>query len=192
MFAVIAGLVSFSARGAATPQEMRATLLGRIDALARAHDLVKLAIGGGFSEVPVAGQHTTMHALVEALLAPFRVPAEPQRLRLEGQALTIGALAAPPLALVLHELATNAARHGALALPGGSLAVQWLPPDAAGTLRLFWDERAAEVLPATASEGFGQRLVTQCAAQLGGRASFNWRDQGLLVELALPLERLRG
>ncbi len=192
LFAVIAGLVTFSARGAASPQEMRATLLGRIDALARAHDLVKLAIGGGFAEAASDADHTTLHALAEALLAPFRTPAEPQRLRLEGEAVTVGALAAPPLALVLHELATNAARHGALAQPGGSLAVQWLPPDAAGTLRLLWDERAVGTMSVPASQGFGQRLVTQCAAQLGGRASFDWREGGLLVELALPMGRLQG
>ncbi len=191
LFAVIAGLVSFSARGAASPQEMRATLLGRIDALARAHDLVKLAIGGGVAEAPAPGQHTTLQALAEALLAPFRTPAEPGRLRLEGEPVTVGALAAPPLALVLHELATNAARHGALSCPGGTLAVQWQHPGADGTLRLRWDEQVL-AMPAVANPGFGQRLVTQCAAQLGGQASFEWRDSGLLVELVLPLARLQG
>ena len=191
LFAVIAGLVAFSARGAATPQEMKATLLGRIDALARAHDLVKLAIGGGFAEAPEAGRHTTLHALAEALLAPFRTPTDPERLRLDGEPVPGGALAAPPLARVLPELATNAARHGALSGPAGRLAVQWLPPGQDGTLRLTWDEQAA-AMPAQPRQGFGQRLVAQCAAQLGGRASFNWRDQGLLVELALPLARLQG
>jgi PAS domain S-box-containing protein len=191
LFAVIAGLVAFSARGAATPQEMRATLLGRIDALARAHDLVKLAIGGGFTEAPAAGQHTTLQALAEALLGPFRMPTDPERLRLHGEPVPVGALAAPPLALVLHELATNAARHGALSGPVGSLAVQWQPAGRDGTLRLTWDEQA-EAMPAQPSQGFGQRLVAQCAAQLGGRASFDWRERGLLVELALPLARLQG
>jgi hypothetical protein len=66
LFAVIAGLVTFSARGADTPQDMRATLLGRIDALARAHDLVKLAIGGGFAAAEGAAHHTTLRALAEA------------------------------------------------------------------------------------------------------------------------------
>ncbi len=191
LFAVIAGLVSFSARGAATPQEMKATLLGRIDALARAHDLVKLAIGGGFAEAPAPGHQTTLHTLAEALLAPFRAPGEHERLRLEGEPVIVGALAAPPLALVLHELATNAARHGALSRPGGSLAVQWRPAEAEEMLQLEWDERGDPALP-QASPGFGQRLVTQCAAQLGGRANFHWRDNGLLVELALPLARLQG
>ncbi len=190
LFAVIAGLVTFSARGAATPQEMKATLLGRIDALARAHDLVKLAIGGGLAETP-ATHRTTLQALAEALLAPFRTPAEPERLRLQGEPVMVGALAAPPLALMLHELATNAARHGALAWPGGSLSVAWQPPDQDGTLRLLWEERSGSQ-PGQPSQGFGQRLVTQCAAQLGGHASFDWREQGVLVELALPLARVQG
>ncbi len=193
LFAVIAGLVTFTARGTPSPQEMRNTLLGRIDALARAHDLVKLAIGGGPPAEAATRHHTSLAALAEALLSPFRTTAEPLRLRLHGEDLGIGALSAPPLALILHELATNAARHGALAHAGGALSLRWQQQPQAGLLNLTWEEHvgpgaAAPVV--AASPGIGQRLVAQSSQQLGGSAGFKWRPEGLLVELALPLARL--
>ena len=192
LFAVIAGLVTFTARSAQDPQEMRATLLGRIDALARAHDLVKLAIGGSLAAAEGAPHHTTVRALVEALLAPFRTARDPQRLLLAEEEVGVGALAAPPLALLLHELATNAARHGSLARPDGRLEVRWQPDRAEGMLRLAWDEHNASAVRPDSSQGFGHRLVTQSALQLGGHASFNWRPEGLLVEVVLPLARLEN
>lgn len=190
LFAVIAGLVTFTARGVQSPQEMRATLLGRIEALAQAHDLVKLAIGGGIPATKGPGHHTTLGVLAEALLAPYRGASECRRLRLEGEEIGVGALAAAPLALLLHELATNAARHGALARPGGLLALRWRRAEE--NLHLVWDEQLglAEPPVPAGEPGVGQRLVTQSALQLGGRAGFAWRPQGLLVELSLPLARL--
>jgi two-component sensor histidine kinase len=189
---VIAGLVTFTARGVHSPQEMRATLLGRIDALARAHDLVKMAIGGGFADAESTPRHTTLRVLAEALLSPFRTVAD--RLRIEGEDVDVGALSAAPLALVLHELATNAARYGALTRPSGNLTLRWTRAD--GQLQLFWDEHLGQVEAPMATQpsgqGIGQRLVTQSVLQLGGRAAFNWRPEGLLVEVSLPLARLEN
>lgn len=187
LFAVIAGLVTFTARGAGTAQEMRATLLGRIDALARAHDLVKLAIGGGFAAAEAMPHHTTLAVLAEALVGPLRGD-EPARLRIEGPEVGIGGMAAAPLALVLHELATNAARHGALASPEGRLALHWAHGPA-GTLRLAWEE-SCPAAPQPPSPGIGQRLVTQSLLQLGGEAQFDWQPDGLRVAITLPLARL--
>ncbi len=195
LFAVIAGLVTFSARGASNPQAMRATLLGRIDALARAHDLVRPALAGATPPGTAdSTRHcTSLHMLVEALLAPFRIGGDVPRLTIEGEDVPIGGLAAPPLALALHELATNAVRHGALAEAGGRLTLRWVLDEPTGQLHLTWQEAApgGHEAPA-ASPGVGQRLVTTCAQQLGGDASFNWRADGLLVSMAIPLERLLG
>ena len=117
LFAIVSGLVSFSARGAATPGEMRDALLGRIGALARSHDLVRPAIAGN-NGLP----GTTVGALLRALLEPFGGgDGLPERLCLRGPALPLGPTGAPPIALALHELATNAAKYGALSQEGGTV-----------------------------------------------------------------------
>jgi len=193
LFAIITGLVTFTARDAGTPQEMRTRLLGRIGALARGHDLVRPALTGG--AVERAG---LLLQLLEALLEPFRsAHGQPERLCLAGPPVPLGRTGGPPLALILHELATNAARHGALSRCGGRISVRWhlLPPEdtAAGTgpcLLLRWQEQGGPAAAAPSGTGFGHRLVVQSCAQLGGTARFDWGPKGLTVELRLPLERL--
>ena len=92
------------------------------------------------------------------------------------------------MALVVHELATNAAKYGALSGDSGTVAIEWAAaqPD----LRLRWVEQGGPAAAAPAQHGFGHRLVTQSAAQLGGTAEFRWAAEGLAVELRLPLGRV--
>lgn len=187
LFAVMSGLVTFSAREAASPGAMRETLLGRIEALARAHDLVRPAIAGGVG----GAQSTSLAALLRALLAPFGGEEDAAgRLRLEGPEMPLGPAAAPPVALALHELATNAAKYGALSREGGTVLIGWSAE--ADCLSLRWTEWGGPAVAVPARRGFGHRLVTQSAAQLGGSAQFRWAPEGLAVELRLPLERLAG
>lgn len=187
LFSIVSGLVSFSARGAGTTQAMRDALLGRIGALARAHDMVRPAIAGEGTGLP----GTTLQALLQALLEPFGGgQGLPDRLRLSGPALPLGPTAAPAIALVVHELATNAAKYGALSQEGGRVSIDWTL-GAAG-LRLRWMEQGGPMVASPAHRGFGHRLVTQSAAQLGGSAAFHWTAEGLVVELLLPLARVTG
>ncbi|RAI58617.1 hypothetical protein DOO78_13075 [Roseicella frigidaeris] len=188
LFAVMGGLVAFSAREAASPQAMCEALLGRIEALAQAHDLVRPAIAGAAGDI----RSTTLAALVHALLAPFRAAGEQAagRLRLEGPEIPLGPAAAPPIALALHELATNAAKYGALSRTGGLVLIEW--GIEAPSLGLRWSERGGPAVVQPARRGFGHRLVAQSAAQLGGTAEFRWAPEGLTVELRLPLQRLTG
>jgi PAS domain S-box-containing protein len=194
LFAVIGGLVSFTARTAPTPAAMRDVLLGRIGALASGHDLVRPALAGS----AVAGAAgPSLAQLLETLLEPFRAgPGQVERLFLAGPAVPLGQTGAPQLALAMHELATNAAKYGALQSSGGRVSVEWtvLPaaqPDAGGTcLLLRWQEDGALVREAPAASGFGLRLVRQSCAQLGGTVSLDWRATGLAAELLLPLDRL--
>jgi PAS domain S-box-containing protein len=192
LFAVISGLVSFTARSAPTPAAMRSALTGRIDALARAHDLVRPALGGALAMEPGG---TGLEALAEALLHPFgpepEAPAE--RLVLAGPPIRLGPTAAPPIALALHEMATNAAKYGALARPDGTVTLRWSTIPRAGrsaALRLVWEESGGPPAPQPERDGFGHRLVTQSSAQLGGAALFHWSPTGLAVELLLPIDRL--
>jgi two-component system CheB/CheR fusion protein len=187
LFAIVSGLVSFSARGAPTTREMRDALLGRIGALARAHDLVRPAIAGDGGGLP----GTTLQALLQALLEPFGGGhGMPERLCLQGPTLPLGPTAAPAIALALHELATNAAKYGALSRDGGTVAIDWTAGEAGLLLR--WIEQGGPPVAPPAHRGFGHRLVTQSAAQLGGTAGFRWAAAGLAVELLLPLDRVAG
>ena len=93
------------------------------------------------------------------------------------------------LALLLHEFATNAAKYGALASTEGRLSVDWTVVD--GELRLTWREAGGPPLDGEPeSKGFGSVLTDATVAQFGGRLSREWRPEGLVIELSIPLERL--
>jgi PAS domain S-box-containing protein len=204
LFAVIGGLVGFTARQAATPAEMGRALRGRIDALARAHDLVRPAISGlspamrDAEALPIEASGTTVPELFKALLAPFPGRLDRQeRMELLGAAVPLGPTAAAPLGLVVHELASNAAQHGAWSRAEGKVRVTWEAapppaedPEAGPQLRLVWEESGGPAPTPPAIAGFGERLMTQSAAQLGGSATLDWREAGLRVELLLPQARL--
>jgi two-component sensor histidine kinase len=117
--AIIAGMVSMSARSATCPREMAAGLSGRITALARAHSLIRGSITG---EGPEAGAN--LSRLAEEVLQPYR-QAHEARIRVCGPPVPLGPSAATSLALMLHEFATNAAKHGALSTGKGRLEVTW-------------------------------------------------------------------
>ena len=207
-FAVFDGLVQFTARGAADPAAMARALRGRLKALAVAHDLVREAGGSG----PTRGlRPTTLDVLAEAVLGPFGTPdtgtgqggagregageapaGRPGRITLRGPAIGIGPAAAAALALALHELATNAARHGALSRPQGRVTLAWSAAGAGG-IRMVWRESGGPELAGTPDErGFGSTLIRQSLAhQLGGRITYDWSDPGgLALTLECPAERL--
>jgi two-component sensor histidine kinase len=175
---------------------MAAALRGRVNALAVAHDLVREASGSG----PTRGLRPTMlAALAEAVLGPFGttraeagVAGGGGRIALRGPPVSIGPTAAAALALALHELATNAARHGALSRPQGRVALSW-GETAPGGIRMTWRETGG---PAVAGpperRGFGSTLIRQSVThQLGGQVRFDWSDtEGLVVSVECAGERL--
>jgi two-component sensor histidine kinase len=99
--------------------------------------------------------------------------------------------AAQAVSMVLHELATNAAKYGALADPRGHLRVTWdMSP--AGELRLGWAETAATKVQVPKRTGFGTKVVERTIRrQLGGEVRFEWRETGLIFELTLPKSALQ-
>ncbi len=165
-----------------TPREdaarFAAAVEGRVAALARAHGL--LADSGWTG--------TGLRAIAEREMAG----APPDAVTLDGPALTLAAAAVQPLALVLHELAANAARHGALSVPGGRVALRWWREPEAGRVRLLWlEEGGPPVAAPPARRGFGARLIeAQVRGQLGGTAVLGWEPTGLRCAIALPAERL--
>jgi two-component sensor histidine kinase len=161
--------------------------------MARAHDMLA---GRGWPE------GVDLHALVEAELAPYLHAAGPAgpAAEIEGPPVRLPPAAAVALALALHELATNAARHGALSIPTGRVGVRWTcdgeagprpsaPPTVAARLRVEWVESGGPSPAAQpARRGFGARLLTGALpAQLGGRVSLDYRPAGLHATLEAAL-----
>ena len=119
-----------------------------------------------------------------------------------GWLCALGLLAAPPAALVasavqpvamaLHELATNAAKHGALSRPEGRVSLRWRLDPGTATVRLTWTESGGPPVTAPPSRrGFGSRMIeATLEGQLGGTLAVHWEAEGLRTEIALPVARV--
>lgn len=169
--AVVQSLADQTFRGAADTEAARREFAARLAALADAHDVL---VDAGWREV-------TLEAVAHRALAPFR-PAAPERLVLEGgPAPLVSPAAAVALALCLHELATNAAKHGALSAPGGQVRVTWQVEQTGGRTRLTldWRETGGPPPRATGRKGFGSRLLTRAlAAQPNAKTRLTYPREG--------------
>ncbi|MBM6592970.1 PAS domain-containing protein [Microvirga pudoricolor] len=183
LFAIASGLVSMTARTARDPKEMAAALRGRLGALSRAHELVRPA------PVAAGGSQGWLAGLVEAIVAPYRQEGE-HRIVLEGADVRLGPNALTSLALVLHELTTNAAKYGSLSEQNGALAVTWALDGE--QVRITWAETGGPPIPEQPSfEGFGSMLSGRTVSgQLGGSLERDWNPDGLVIRMEMPLERL--
>ncbi len=189
LFAIVGGVVSLSARSAATPQEMTETVQGRLAAMASAHQLVRpLRVDGGSAQTP-----TTLASIVETLLRPYAGmddSTDRSRAVIKGPEVAVSGEAVTSLAMVLHELATNAAKYGAFSKPGGRVHIVWSIKQ--GRLELIWAESGGpRVKGVPAREGFGGMLARRSIeAQLEGSLTYHWNPEGLTVHLSTAAERL--
>ena len=87
--------------------------------------------------------------------------------------------------MILHELATNASKYGALSDAKGQIRLTWSRSED-GQLTLLWTELGGPTAKAPERMGFGSRLIEGTISQLGGEASFDWRPEGLVCEIAIP------
>ena len=88
------------------------------------------------------------------------------------------------VAVILHELATNAAKYGALSAADGRVKLKW-SREASGRLNLRWTETGGPAVKKPTRKGFGGRIIEQMIAQLNGRMHLNWRAEGLVCEITL-------
>jgi PAS domain S-box-containing protein len=184
------GLVSLSARSPGTPEEMVHTLRGRLDALARAHELILPDIGNGAA---IGDTATTLGALLEVIFCPFVIgdDGNDPRIVSTGPDIPISGRAVTTVALLLHEFATNAAKYGALSSPAGRVQVEWTI--AAGELVLTWSEKGGPTIAGKPErEGFGSSLARRATSQLGAEISQSWVAEGLIIRLTTPLKRLQA
>jgi PAS domain S-box-containing protein len=161
------------------PRRFAAAVEGRIAALAHAHTLLAEE---GWSRVE-------LRAVAEAELAPYLVAG---RVYLQGPPVWLTPSAVQPLSMVLHELATNAAKYGSLSTPGGRVEVAWAAAAATGGLELRWLESGGPPLvEPPRRRGFGLKLIEAAARdQLGGAARQHWEPGGLRCEITIGVDQL--
>jgi two-component sensor histidine kinase len=125
--------------------------------------------------------------LVAEEVAPY---SEAGQIQIDGAEVHLEPATAQTLALALHELVTNSAKYGSLSALSGRLAISWdLPND---QLILAWVETGGPPVSKPTSKGFGTRsVIASIETQLGGKADFDWRPEGLVCRLTVPLEGRR-
>lgn len=184
---IASALTQQTSRKVATTADMARDLTHRLTALGRAHDLVR----------PVPGQEqkdALLGDLLGVLLAPYDDLGDFQgRVRVSVPKMGVREKAAGTLAMVIHELATNSLKYGALSVPRGTLDVS-CTADAGKELVINWTERGGpSVVAPKAPGGFGSKMVNRCMSdQLGGSIVFDWFKEGLIVTLRMNKERLAG
>ncbi|WP_458096070.1 HWE histidine kinase domain-containing protein [Roseomonas sp. WA12] len=159
----------------------RLAIEGRVAAMARAQTLLADDRWSG----------ADLGALLSGELDPF-LGGEDGRAVLAGPPVTLPAGAAQPLAMAIHELATNATKYGALSAPAGRLSIAWhVESGAVRVLRLRWAETGGPRLAGPPDRrGFGTRVLEGTVrAQLGGAVTLAWNTAGLVCDIALPLGR---
>lgn len=183
LLAVASGLTNITSRSTKTTKDMARELTQRLTALGRAHDLVR----------PLPGQEgkaALLGDLISVLLAPYDdLGAFSGRIRVSVPRMGVGEGAANTLALVLHELATNSLKYGALSAPTGLLDVSCASED---DLVIVWTERGGPPVNGPVGEaGYGSKLVSRVMAnQLGGSIEREWSPEGAIITLRLDKGRL--
>jgi two-component sensor histidine kinase len=185
LLAIASGLTAISSRSTSTTSDMARELTQRLTALGRAHDLVR----------PVPGQTEVAAALLGDLLTVLLAPyddlgAFSGRIRVSVPRMSVGESAATILALIVHELATNSLKYGALSVATGILDVSCSAQDEAVTI--VWTESGGpQVKAPTAAPGYGSKLVNRSVTgQLRGEIAYDWAKDGLVVTLKVNPERL--
>lgn len=185
LLTIASALTAITSRSATTAPEMAKDLTRRLSALGRAHDLVR--------PVPGHAEHSALLGdLLTVLLAPYDdMGAFSGRIRVSVPRMAVGEAAATTLAMVLHELATNSLKYGALSTAEGTLDVSC---DAPGqNVSIVWTEQGGPpVEKIDAPGGFGSKLLRRGMDDLGGKAEVAWLKSGVVVTLEMAADRLQA
>lgn len=186
LFAVVLSIVTLSARKQGQTGEIVEDIRARIHALSRAHAASQ---GGAEHEGVRLGE------IVGQTMEPY-ADAHGLRVRVEGPAIDLPVRMATPLGLIVHELATNAAKYGALSAADGRVTITWRiagDPSENQEIHLDWIETGGPPLTgqpqANGNAGFGSRMTSLAAIQLGGTIERDWPATGVVVRLRFTLPR---
>jgi PAS domain S-box-containing protein len=156
-----------------SPEGLKQTIAGRIQALANVCSLFVATRWIGAELSAIATQE----------LAPYSEIHE-KRVFIDGPQTLLEPDSAQAIAVTLHELATNAAKYGALSTPNGQVRLEWSHA-ADGQLRLRWTEMGGPAVQEPTRTGVGSRIIDGMITQLKGSARFDWRTDGLVCEITL-------
>lgn len=186
IFAVISGLIALSAREQPDLKPLAAKIQERIGALSTAHEYVR----PHSPDSAPRDQPGTFQGLLRLLLAPYMQERQ-GRIEIGGPDAPIGEKSAGPIALVFHELATNAAKYGALSSDAGRLSIMCQPSNE--TYEILWREDGGPAIAEVPQRtGFGTMLSDRILiAQLSAGISRAWRPQGLELKLAMPADKMQ-
>ena len=179
MLATLQAIVFQTLRNAGSLEEAGVTLSARIQSMDAANDLL----------VSERWESAAMHDLVERALAPFRTT-DGERLRLAGPQLRIPPRIAIGLALALHELATNAAKYGALSGPEGHVLINWeiVGSSTLAKLHFRWEEIGGPTVVEPTRVGFGSKLIKRVlASEIDGRVELHYPSTGIVFTAVAPL-----
>jgi two-component sensor histidine kinase len=153
---------------------------GRLGALAEAHNLLSTE----------KWQGSELQDVVSRVLQPYLLN-NPERIRMSGPSVPLSPRLAVVLSMILHEMATNAAKYGALSNDTGTAALDWeiITENAGPKLRLVWTEAGGPPVVAPVQRGFGSRLIERSARdQLGGEATVDFLPRGVVYTVTCALE----
>jgi two-component sensor histidine kinase len=173
----VSAVARLSSHRARSVEAFVESLDGRIQAISRAHSLLRRGAWAGASLTELASD----------ALAPFRSSGN---IQIDGPPVSIVPELAQSMALILHELATNAVKHGALSMPSGRVKLSWSRPSS-GQLRFVWQESGGPSTAPPAAKGFGLTVLQTAASDLGAVANYHFRDQGFLYTLQGPFEHVQ-
>lgn len=166
---------------AETPERFVEVVEGRVAALAHAHTILAMNRWEG----------AALTRLVQVELEAYADPDSDARVTLEGPDIVVRPEAAQPLSMVLHELTTNAAKHGALSLPEGRLTVRWSVIEDGERIRLDWQEKGCRGAGAPIRQGFGSTMIeASMRQQLQGTITYDWTVEGLHAVISFPTDQL--
>ena len=178
---VVISIASQTATKAANLEVFLASYLGRLHALAFTHELLSER----------EWQSAPLRDLIGAELAPF-VGSDTDRVRFDGPSALLKPRVALSLGMMLHELATNSLKYGALSVPKGRVEISWSVPSessTSGRLELSWLESGGPALSGHVKRGFGSELIERAASfELGGEARLVFANGGLRCTISVPID----
>jgi two-component sensor histidine kinase len=173
LLSVVQAMASQTARYSESYSDFEERFLGRIRALSQSHDLL---VSQNWSGAPLLD-------LIFAQLMPF--VEDQARIQTTGPSISLRAQAAQSLGIILHELATNASKYGALSVPAGKIMIQWdfVPK----SVRLSWRERGGPTVKSPTHFGFGRTIIERMAGDMfGGTAKLELLPTGVYWSASIP------
>ena len=189
LFGVVLSLIGLASRKPGSTAQVIEEITHRVHALSRAHNV---ATGEAAGEVP-------LRELLTSLCQPYSAgDADRPTIVLSGEDLAVPALMVSPMALVIHEFATNAAKYGALSEPDGQVTISWSAGEADAPLVIEWRETGGpppgettakdnpeQPSPDQPSGGFGQRMTQAAMRQIGGTLETEFPPEGAVIRLTI-------